>query len=173
MAVKKRTTRKSFSQRMQELAHEYMKLHNVDSIELEQVSEWACSTGRYQRRPVSMVQQCRRELADALRVQHYTDPQGREIRRMHPVRIATKGEQMVIWADIITAKPQHMRLSLAQNRQGILADCLAHSAIVDSYNENNRHDATLDLFDYNFNPDIEEKKLPVDYPDEPPSDLSN
>ncbi len=147
MAVKKRTSRKSFSQRMQELAHEYMKLHDVDSIELEQVSEWACSTGRYQRRPVSMVQQCRRELADALRVQHYTDPQGREIRRMHPVRIATIGEQMVIWADIMTAKPQHMRLSLAQNRQGILADCLAHSAIVDSYNENNRHDATLDLFD--------------------------
>jgi hypothetical protein len=40
---------------------------------------------------------------------------------------------------------------------------------VESYNANNRHDAALDLFDYNFNPDIEEKKMPVDYPDEPPS----
>ncbi|RRA50511.1 hypothetical protein [Acidipila sp. EB88] len=88
---------------------------------------------------------------------------------MHPVRISDKGEQMVIWADIVTAKPQHMRVSLAQNRQGILADCVAHSTTVESYNANNRHQATLDLFDYNFNSDIEDKKMPVDYPDEPPS----
>jgi hypothetical protein len=50
MAVKRRTVRKSFNQRMQELAHEYMKLHNVDSIELEQVSEWCkrrCKTRPY------------------------------------------------------------------------------------------------------------------------------
>ncbi len=165
----KRGNQKSFSQRMQQIAQEYMRLHGVDSIELEQVAEWACNTGRYQRRPISVVQQCRRELADALRMQHYIDPQGREIRRMHPVRIPVTGEQMVIWADIITAKPQHMRVSLAQSRQGILADCLAHSAIVDSYNQNNRHNATLELFDYNFNSDIEEKNMPVEYPDAPPA----
>ena len=165
---RKPRTKKSFSQRMQDLAQEYMKLHNVDTIELEEVANWACSTGRYQRRPISMERQCKQELADALRVQHYTDPQGREVRRMHPVRIKDAGLQMVIWADIITAKPSHMRLSLQQSRSGIAADCLAHSSIVDSFNENNRHGETLDLFDYDFNKDVEERKLPTDYPDEPP-----
>src|ERR1700733_5966964 len=143
--------RKSFTQRMQELAQEYMQEFGVDTIELEEVSSWAVATGRYQRKPVSMIQQCRRELADALRVQSYTDPQGREIRKMHPVRIREKEHQMVIWADIETAKPEHMKISFSQSRQGISADCVAHNTIVESFNDNNRYGATLELFDYNFN----------------------
>lgn len=153
---------------MVELAYEYMELHHVDSIELQQVAEWACANGRYQRRPTSMIQQCKRELSDALRVQHYTDPQGRDVRKMHPVRIKDENIQMVIWADIETAKPQHMRVSLAQSRQGIRADCIAHNTIVESYNDNNRYQMKLDVFDYNFNPDITESKMPTEYPDQAP-----
>lgn len=171
MAVKKKpSNRTSFTHRMQELAQEYMQTHGVETIELEEVANWACETGRYQRQPVSMVKQCKRELADALRVQSYIDPQGREVRKMHPVRLRTQDHQMVIWADIETAKPEHMRISFSQSRQGISADCVAHNTIVESYNDNNRYSATLELFDYNFNPDIAEKKLPTEYPDEPPSE---
>jgi tRNA U54 and U55 pseudouridine synthase Pus10 len=171
MNVKKtRRSKKSFSQQMQELAQEYMDIHNLESFDLEEVSIWACSTGRYQRRPMTMVQQCKRELSDALRIQKYTDLQGREVRKMHPVRLKQQGAQMVIWADIEKAKPQHMRVSLAQSRQGILADCIAHNTIAESYNDNNHYDATIELFDYNFNPDIAEKKLPTDYPDEAPGE---
>ena len=82
----------------------------------------------------------------------------------------TQDHQMVIWADIETAKPEHMRISFSQSRQGISADCVAHNTIVESFNDNNRYGATLELFDYNFNPDIAEKKLPTEYPDEPPSE---
>ena len=168
-ASKNKTARKSFTQRMQELAQEYMQTHHVDTIELEEVAKWAVAMGKYQRQPISMVKQCKRELADALRVQSYVDPQGRDVRKMHPVRIKEKDHQMVIWADIETAKPQHMRVSFSQSRQGISADCVAHNTIVESYNDNNPHGAMIELFDYNFNPDIAEKKLPTDYPDEPPT----
>ena len=158
---------------MQDLAQEYMQEYELDTIELEEVARWAVATGRYQRKPVTMVQQCRRELADALRVQSYIDPQGREIRKMHPVRIREKEHQMVIWADIETAKPEHMKISFSQSRQGISADCVAHNNIVESFNDNNKHKAYIELFDYNFNPDIAEKKLPTSYPDEaPPKDES-
>ena len=171
MAVKtKSSSQKSFTHRMQDLAQEYMLTHDVETIELEEVSQWACETGRYQRHPVSMVKQCKRELADALRVQSYIDPQGREVRKMHPVRMRTQDHQMVIWADIETAKPEHMRISFSQSRQGISADCVAHNTIVESYNDNNKYSANLELFDYNFNPDVAEKKLPTEYPDEPPSE---
>lgn len=169
MAVQiKKVRKKSFNQRMQEMAAEYMKENDVDSFDLEEVATWACKTHRYQRPPKSMVAQCKKELADALRVQKHTDPQGREVRQMHPVRLQEKGHQMVIWADIRTAKPQHMRLSLAQSRQGIRADCIAHNQIAESYNDNNPYGATLDLFDYDFNPDITENKMPTDWPDEAP-----
>ena len=169
MAVQiKRVKKKSFTQRMQEMAVEFMNEHGVDSFDLEEVAMWACQTQRYQRPPLGIVAQCKRELADALRVQKHIDPQGREVRQMHPVRLQEKGHQMVIWADIRKAKPQHMRLSLAQSRQGIRACCIAHNSITESYNDNNHFSATLDLFDYNFNPDIAENKMPTDYPDEAP-----
>jgi len=140
-----------------------MKEQDVDTVELEQVAEWAVNTGRYQRQPMSIVKQCKRELSQALRVEYYTDPQGREVRRMHPVRIKDPdGEQMVLWADIQFAKPNHMRVSFQQRRQGILADCKQHKVDVDSYNENNRFSASL-FFDYDFNPDLQESELPTKY----------
>jgi hypothetical protein len=147
-----------------------MKENNVDTVELEQVAEWAVETGRYQRQPLNIVNQCKRELSQALRVEYMKDPQGRDVRRMHPVRIKDEGgEQMVLWADIEYAKPNHMRISFQQRRQGILADCRQHKTDVESYNDNNRFKASL-LFDYDFNADLQELELPTKYPDGPEED---
>lgn len=86
---------------------------------------------------------------------------------MHPVRIKdSDGEQMVLWADIQFAKPNHMRVSFQQRRQGILSDCKQHKTDVSSYNDNNQFKATL-FFDYDFNTDLEEAEFPTKYPDEP------
>jgi len=159
--------RRSFQKKMQELVHEYMRIHDVVEVELEQVARWAVDTGRYQRQPQGIVQQCKRELGQAVRAEYYTDPQGRDVRKMHPVRVKDPdGEQMVIWADIQFAKPNHMRVSFQQRRLGILADCKQHKTDVDSYNDNNEYHVQL-LFDYDFNTDLEEGSLPTDYPNGP------
>ena len=161
---------KSFHKKMQSVVHEYMRENKVDTVELEQVAEWAVRTGRYQRQPLNIVQQCKRELSQALRVEYYKDPQGREVRKMHPVRVNDlDGQQMVLWADIENAKPNHMRVSFQQRRQGILWDCRQHKTDVDSYNDNNRFRASL-MFDYDFNPDLQELELPTKYPEGPEED---
>lgn len=109
---------------------------------------------------------CKRELSRAIRNHYYTDPQGREVRLMHPVREA----QMSFWVDIRTARPQAMRLSLQNRRRGILCDCHQHDTDLRSFNDNNLYGEQLPLGDYNFNSDLEEMRRPTNYPDERPDD---
>jgi len=63
------------------------------------------------------------------------------------------------------AKPNHMRISLQQRRQGIYGRVRQHKTDLDSYNDNNSFKVTLPLFDYDFNKDLEEATLPTEYPD--------
>jgi hypothetical protein len=158
----------SYRQRLQNIVHDYMKEHHVESVDLEVVAEWAITAGRYRKQPISLAKQCKRELARACREEYYTDPQGRDVRRMHPARFPFTGGQMVLWADITKARPNHMYVSLQQRRNGILFDCRQHKTDADSYNENNRFNAALPLFDYNFATDLEELTLPTEYPNEKP-----
>ncbi len=150
--------------RHQQIVHDYMQEHNVTEVNLEDVAAWAVRTGRYQRRQPSLEKLCQRELSQALRAETYIDPQGREVRVMHPVRY----EQGVLWATIQDAPPNHMRISLQQRRQAILADCRRHKIDWESYNANNKFSAQLPLLDYNFNPDLEELDYPTVYPDARP-----
>jgi hypothetical protein len=161
---------RSLQKSLRRIVHEFMKANSVSECDLDTVAEWAVRNGLYQRPTLTLVKQCKRELAQALRTEYLTDSQGREVRRMHPVRLKDRddGRQMVIWADFEFAKPNHMRVSLSQRRQGLLAGCRQHKTDLESYNDNNRFDATLPLFDYNFNPDLEESELPTSYPDEKP-----
>lgn len=150
---------------LQSIVHDYMEEFGVDEVDLDVVAQWALDTGRYQRKPLDMLKQCKRELSRALRSEHHVDPQGREVRTMHPVRVKDGPEQLVIWADIRNAKPSHMRVSLQQRRQAILRDCYRHSVDTESYNDNNTFKVTLPLFSYDFNTDLDELKLPTDYPE--------
>ncbi len=154
------------TKQLQDIAHEFMELHGEEGFDLGEVIGWAIRSGRYQVQPPTAEELGKQELARALRQEYYTDPQGREVRRMHPVRITDGPQQMVIWHDITKAPPAHMRISFQQRRQGILADCTHHRTDVHSYNENNTYGVQL-AFDYDFTPDLEEGDLPSEYNDEP------
>ncbi len=166
----RRAHAKSLQKNLRQIVHEYMKVNDVYEVDLDTVAEWAVKNRLYQRPVLTLVKQCKRELAQALRTEYIIDPKGHEVRRMHPVRIKDRedGHQLVIWADIEVAKPNHMRVSFSQRRQGLLAGCRQHKIDVESYNANNRYKAALPLFDYNFNPDLEEGDLPTHYPEDKP-----
>lgn len=147
---------------------EYVMQNGVDHWTMDEIAEWAINTGRYQRPPISTLQQCKRDLSRAAQQAFYTDPQGREIRRLHAVRLPGEGGSAVIWADINNAKPTHMHMSLQQGRQAIVADAHRHKLTVESYNDNNKFGAQIPLFDYNLNLDLDELDRPTEYPDNPP-----
>ena len=157
---------RSLATQLMDTIEEYMQEHGVEEIDLDDVSRWACETGRYQRHTISMQKQCRNEMARALRQARHTDPQGREVRTKHAVEIKYSGEQMVLWVDIRTANPNIMRMSFTQNRERIVNDVKRHSTDVDSYNDNNLYGTAIPTYDYNFNIDLEESKMSGTYNDD-------
>ena len=165
------TSRKSLKEQLQEIVHDYMRVFGVDAVDLETVAEWAVEAGRYRRQPSSMVRRCKAELSRAMRAEHYTDPQGRDVRLMHPARLPFGDDgSIVVWADIRKAKPNHMEVSFQQRRHGIVRDAFQHKIDVVSYSENNPYGARLPLYDYNINKDLAELEASADYKDENPED---
>jgi hypothetical protein len=160
----------SYQRNLQELVSDYMREKKVDIVDLDDVARWAIVRGRWHERPVDPFKRCKQELARALAAQTMVDPQGREVRSMIavPVGVTEGGQLQWEWAPMFIAKAEHFRLSQQVRRKAILADCKAHKMDSDSYNDNNVHGSHVGLFDYNFNPDLEEDELPDEYPDENP-----
>lgn len=153
------------------MTHEYMKEFNVETVDPGRVYDWARETGRWEPKQLDIRKQYIRELRRALRDEHYIDPQGREVRRMHAApKRASNGQLVWEWADIETAPPDHMRVSLTLRRQGIVADAWHHLQDTKSYNDNNVHGAQIPLFDYDINKDIAEKEQPEQWPDVDPEE---
>lgn len=173
MGVRNVQFKSSKKKSLQRIAHEYMKEYGVDTIDLDDVLDWALETRRWDLPSYDPRRQLKREMARALAVEYYEDPQGREVRRMHAVKIKSPQGLLWEWADIKTAKPEHMRLSLQQRRSGVVSDCRQLMLDAQSYNDNNVHGAQLELPDFDINKDLAEASMPSEYPDEAPEKNGN
>ena len=90
-----------------------------------------------------------------MREEYVTDPQGRRVRAKHVAIVDRAGEQLPLWADILTATREHMQIAFQQRRQQIVGDCRQLKADVDSYNEN-YNDALPIQMVFDFTEDVEE-----------------
>lgn len=164
-----RRYKSSNAKMLQQICHDYMAEHGVESVDPDDLASWAMATGRWQERPYDAHKRCRRELADAMRDEHFTDPQGREVRRMHPDRVLKGDNYAWEWHEIYHMPAAKFRASITHRRDGVLAGLKQMKTDQDSWNDNNVHGATLPLFDADFNPDLEEMDQPDDHwPDEDP-----
>ena len=168
-----RTTRIS-AKSFQSIVHEYHALHGNKPYDMRDVAVWARNTGRIKPAPLDEIKLITRDLRRAMRMEKIRDAQGRDVRCNHAVRVTEVKEgvevQRYLWDDMRTAKPGHMRLSLSQRRDALVFDCKQHRTDTESYNDNNRHGASIPLFDYNINLDLDEMDRPTDYPDSRPED---
>jgi len=144
----------------------YKKLNQVETVNLDDVAEWALRERHYRPEPIDPAKMLKRELAQAMKNEYVTDPQNRSVRKYYAVRRSDGEHTWSEWATGSEADPGHMRLALQQHRQYILGNCRQHKLNFDSYNDNNKFGATLPLFDYNFNKDLEEEAFPTEYPSE-------
>lgn len=133
------------------------------------VAEWAIAKGLYNRPPVDPVVQLRRELSRHLRNEYVTDPQGREVRKNHPIMIPVRtqeGEKLrPLYRELYHASPEHMRASFSLRRRGVERDVMQMELDFRSYNDNNVFGTQLDQMDYDFNKDRDELDMPTTYPD--------
>ena len=123
-----------------------------------EIAGWAIAEGLWVPSPSSIVAQCADHLAQAMREEYYTDPQGRTVRTKHAARLSVDGEQTTLWDDIRTADAAFMEMAFAQRRQQILSDCRQLKADVDSFNDNNASGVIVQMI-FDFTLDLEEEAL--------------
>ena len=153
-----------FSSDLTQIMEEWAQVNGTDTIDVDQAAEWAVSTGRYQREPISPENQCKLDMRRALRQATYLDPQGNKVRRMHALR-GWKGEQTTLWVDVRIGKPDVMKEVFEQSWMGIANDVKRHAIEKQSYDLNNPYGELLPMFDYNFNQQADEARLSGEYDD--------
>jgi hypothetical protein len=165
MKLKLKLRKKTYKEFCQEIVKAYIKETKKIIFDMNDVADWAIEKGLWDK-PFrnNARKECARALAQASRDEYYTDPQGRRVRTKH----AARHEQGWLWADIKSAPPAHMRLSLQQRRQSIVGDCKQLKTDLDSYNDNNIHGAQIQM-DFDFNLDLHELSMPIEYPEHKPN----
>lgn len=157
---------------MRILAEKFRREHGVDELDPDEFADWAIASGDWVDRPGTAKSRCKKAITQALRSQHIIDGKGREVRGEVAIPLANvDGQTHWHWAPIYKAKPEQFRLAQQLRRKGILADCRQHQTDTESYNDFNEHGAVVDEFDYNFNYDLAEERMPTEYPDEDPEGI--
>ena len=145
----------SLARQRQRVVQEYIDSGQKWPASSNDIAAWAIASKKWQPQGSTLLRQCATELSQAMREEYVTDPQGRSVRAKHAMRTARNGEQISLWADIRTAKRDHMHVAFQQRRQHIFGECRQLKTDVDSYNDNNNYgDAIQMIFDFTL--DLEE-----------------
>lgn len=100
------------------------------------IARWAIAEQLWQIHPGAVVRQCADQIANAMREEFYTDPQGRRVRLLHAAPYSKNGRQYLHWDDMRTASHKHMHAAFQNRRQQVVRDCYHLKLDADSYNQN-------------------------------------
>jgi hypothetical protein len=148
-----RTLKTTNTEWLQGIVKDYRAAGEPWPAESRMLAAWALSNNKWEPSRRSKIEQCAKEIAEAMRQEMEKDPQGRTVRAKYCARIAEADEsgrlvQKTLWFDP-SDPPKLMRRSLQQRRNGILGACKRLKTDQDSYNENNPHGAEINLtFDF-------------------------
>jgi hypothetical protein len=122
------------------------------------IARWAIENKLWQVHPGAVVRQCADQIAQAMREEFITDPQGRRVRIMHAAPYPRNGRQYLLWDDMRNASHQHMQMAFQQRRQQIVMDCHQLKMDADSYNQNYNYGRPIQMI-FDFRNDLEEMEL--------------
>ncbi|MBS1852316.1 MAG: hypothetical protein JST79_15525 [Acidobacteria bacterium] len=163
----------SFNDEMVKIAEEWQEQEGASAIDVEAAVDYALTNKLYQRQPPTQRELCLRDMRRALQQAKFTDAQGNEVRAKHALRTFV-GEQLdlpiIVYVDPRTAKPDPMYEAFKQSLDAIKNDVRRHAIEKRSYDLNNIYNATLPLFDYNFNQVAEDAMMTGEYDDTYESD---
>lgn len=144
----------AYHRQLRSIANEFMEAAD-GSFSARDVARWAIGAGRWKPKNDLAERRLAEDLADAMRGEHHTDPQGRTVRSKHVARRVQNGKSEMLWDDIRRAPRKHMEIALTQRRDQIVGDCKALKNDVDSYNENTCPTNPIQM-SFNFTLDLEE-----------------
>ena len=157
----------SFNDDLVRIAEECAEREGASAIDVEAAADYALKHRLYDRQPPTQRELCVRDIRRALQHAKFVDAQGNEIRAKRALRIV--GEQLdlplIIYVDPRTATPDRMLEVFQQDIDAIKNYVKRHSIEKHSYDLNNIYNATLPLFDYDFNSIAEDAKMTGEYDD--------
>jgi hypothetical protein len=157
----------TFNDQMVQIAEDWQEQEGASAIDVEAAVDYALKNKLYRRQPPTQRELCLRDMRRALQQVKFTDAQGNEVRAKHALRIV--GEQMllplIVYVDPRTAKPDLMFEAFKQNLDAIKNDVRRHAIEKRSYDLNNIYNATLPLFDYDFNQVAQDAMMTGEYDD--------
>lgn len=124
----------SYTQQCQTIVKEYQLAGGRWPARKVDIAEWALTNLKWDIPRESKLRVCAEDLAIAMSQEYITDETGRRVRLKHVARMRVDGLQGSFWGDIRTMEPDHMRLSVAYRRKGIVAECRQLSNDVAFYN---------------------------------------
>jgi len=145
----------TYHQQLQSIFRRYTKEVSADPADLKEVGQWAMENGLWKPHPADIQARFASDMADALREEYRTDPEGRRYRAKHAVRKWKNGRQMSFWADIDSAPREHMLQAFGQRRRQIVGDCHQLRLDVDHYNSVRTDEEPIQLV-LDFSEDVEE-----------------
>lgn len=149
----------SLVEQNQKIIEQYRKSGESWPASAVQIAQWAINKKLWEIHPSKVVRQCAEQIADALREDYTTDPQGRRVRVKFAAPYNIQGRLDYRWDDMRTAEPVHMETSFAHTRQQIASSCYQLKTAIDSYNENwNKTDRPVQGH-FDFRDDIEEMEI--------------
>jgi len=146
---------KTLTEQYQEISNKYMRSGKPWPATTEQIARWAIEKKLWAPQPQSLIKLCAEQLSEAMRVEYFTDPQGRKVRAKHAARVTERGKQLTLWADIRSATRGHMAIAFQQRRQQVLGECHQLKTDVDSYNQNGNPGKQIEMI-FDFTMDLAE-----------------
>jgi hypothetical protein len=113
------------------------------------IARWAIGQRLWEVHPSRVVRQCADQIAEAMRQEYITDPQGRRVRVKHVAPYEERGQMVLRWGDMRDDSHGHMELAFSYKRQLIVSDCRQLKLEIDSYNQNyNTGRSVQGIFDF-------------------------
>lgn len=145
---------------MQKLVEEYREAGEPWPATRMQMARWMIRKNKWDRGEESLVKLCARDIAEALREEFITDPQGRRVRVKHAAKFPAPGTedgQTTLWDDIRTAARPFMERAFKGRRDQIVGDCVQLNTDVKSYNENKSSNNPIPVL-FDFRDDVAESE---------------
>lgn len=135
----------AYAKQLQNIVTAYREAGQSWPASKHDIAEWAFRQELWRPRRGDMVSMFADQLAEAMREEFYTDPQGRGVRTKHVAQVDRNGKQMHLWGDIRTEGRPFMVIAFQQRRVRIVGDCKQLKTDVDSYNDNRNPGPAIQL----------------------------
>ena len=138
------------------------------AVDLRLVAAWAIQKGLWQPQREDKIKRLAKELSRASRDDYIPDEEeGGFVRQRVAYKVKSGDVQLTFWVMMKDATPMQMRNGAQWRRNGILADCLQLDHDMRYYNKHYNPGDPIQQ-EFNFNPDVEEKRHPGEYQDRAP-----